>query len=332
MSMSPSHTELGVSRKRRHRHGPKAKACDSCWKRKIKCDKAVPKCAWCRHYCVTCTFNRRHSDRPPTEAAEYSEACNVAPRSNIVHTATQLGNQAALSGQSSPQVNAPLENLPKMTNGTPEKLSLEWFFNPSQRARSRAPVLQSGKIYLDGEELGTIDCENGIPLFSSQGQAWVENRSGESIIYNEIRESPESCYTSSTNTSTSDRAPPLTLPPISLVESSLESFLRSRTRANFPLIDPNLFRETIQAAYGSSEIGPFRLISARICIATFLSFEAIFNLDIERAPPFNFEEYISAAENALPQLTAGMHLDGFQACVMLVSLWQYSRWGKDPVF
>jgi hypothetical protein len=252
-------------------------------------------------------------------AAEYSKARYMAPRSNTIFVATELDNQAAVLRQPSPQVNAPLENDPQTTNGTPEKLSLEWFFDPSQRARSRAPVLQSGKIYLDGEELGIIDCDNGLPLFSSQGQAWVENRSGQSIIYKEICERPKRSYTSYKDTSNPNRASPLTLPPIDLVEDSLQSFLRSKTRANFPLIDPNLFRETIRVAYGSSEFGPSRLLSAKICVATFLAFEAIFNLDIERGPPFNFEVYISAAEIALPQLTAGMHLDGFQACVMLVS-------------
>jgi hypothetical protein len=91
------------------------------------------------------------------------------------------------------------------------------------------------------------------------------------------------------------------------------------------LVDPKLFRETIRAAYGSSDIDSLRVLSAKICIATFLAFEAIFNPDVERGPPFDFEVYMSAAENALPQLTAGMHLDGFQSCVMLVSFRHYVR-------
>lgn len=220
----------------------------------------------------------------------------------------------------SPRANTTLENGPQTPNEAPEKLSLEWFFNPNQRARSRAPVLQAGKIYLDGEELGIIDCDNGLPLFSSRGQSWVEKRSGESIMYKEICERSETPNAGYNHTRNLNGASPFALPHIGLVEESFESFLGSKTRPNFPLLEPDLFRETIRDAYCRTDISPLRLLGAKICVATFLAFEAIFNLDVARDPPVDFEVYISAAENALPHLIPAMHLDGYQACIILVSI------------
>ncbi|RFU73692.1 c6 zinc finger domain [Trichoderma arundinaceum] len=38
--------------------GRRAKACDSCSRRKIQCDAEVPQCNWCRHHDLACTYHR----------------------------------------------------------------------------------------------------------------------------------------------------------------------------------------------------------------------------------------------------------------------------------
>ncbi|KAL7948103.1 hypothetical protein V8C42DRAFT_316700 [Trichoderma barbatum] len=38
--------------------GRRAKACDSCSRRKIQCDADVPQCNWCKHHDLACTYQR----------------------------------------------------------------------------------------------------------------------------------------------------------------------------------------------------------------------------------------------------------------------------------
>ncbi|KAL4816811.1 putative C6 transcription factor [Aspergillus spinulosporus] len=40
------------------RRGRIARSCDACYFRKIKCDTATPKCDWCSHHDLACTFTR----------------------------------------------------------------------------------------------------------------------------------------------------------------------------------------------------------------------------------------------------------------------------------
>ncbi|KAF2219194.1 hypothetical protein BDZ85DRAFT_206527 [Elsinoe ampelina] len=35
------------------------RACDSCYKRKIKCDGVRPRCEWCSSHGIDCTFFRQ---------------------------------------------------------------------------------------------------------------------------------------------------------------------------------------------------------------------------------------------------------------------------------
>ncbi|RDW63234.1 Zn(II)2Cys6 transcription factor [Aspergillus mulundensis] len=40
------------------RRGRIARSCDACYSRKIKCDAAAPKCDWCSHHRLACTYDR----------------------------------------------------------------------------------------------------------------------------------------------------------------------------------------------------------------------------------------------------------------------------------
>ncbi|KAJ4865417.1 fungal specific transcription factor domain-containing protein [Trichoderma breve] len=43
---------------RKSNRGRRAKACDSCSRRKIQCDADVPQCNWCKHHDLACTYRR----------------------------------------------------------------------------------------------------------------------------------------------------------------------------------------------------------------------------------------------------------------------------------
>ncbi|KAL4761108.1 uncharacterized protein BDW70DRAFT_159975 [Aspergillus foveolatus] len=55
------------------RRGRIARSCDACYLRKIKCDAATPKCDWCSHHDLDCTFTRL--SRLPDAAAAKGSIC-----------------------------------------------------------------------------------------------------------------------------------------------------------------------------------------------------------------------------------------------------------------
>ncbi|EEA25338.1 C6 transcription factor, putative [Talaromyces marneffei ATCC 18224] len=52
---------MPVASKPKH-SGPMPRACDSCHRKKIHCDRRLPKCDWCLHHDLSCTFHRIHTD------------------------------------------------------------------------------------------------------------------------------------------------------------------------------------------------------------------------------------------------------------------------------
>ncbi|KAL4998616.1 putative C6 transcription factor [Aspergillus recurvatus] len=52
------------------RRGRIARSCDACYLRKIKCDAATPRCDWCSHHGLACTFDRLSKVPAATAAKE----------------------------------------------------------------------------------------------------------------------------------------------------------------------------------------------------------------------------------------------------------------------
>ncbi|KAL2797412.1 C6 zinc finger domain protein [Aspergillus keveii] len=59
--MPPSRTEPEARTKRRRR----VYACDSCYRKKIKCDGTLPRCDWCFHHSIPCTYTRNQEVATP---------------------------------------------------------------------------------------------------------------------------------------------------------------------------------------------------------------------------------------------------------------------------
>ncbi|PWY73886.1 hypothetical protein BO94DRAFT_238336 [Aspergillus sclerotioniger CBS 115572] len=52
------HPDAAVAKPRPKRRPRICRACDACYKRKIQCDAATPRCNWCHHHDLPCTFKR----------------------------------------------------------------------------------------------------------------------------------------------------------------------------------------------------------------------------------------------------------------------------------
>ncbi|RAL00694.1 uncharacterized protein BO80DRAFT_455602 [Aspergillus ibericus CBS 121593] len=101
--------------------GPKrrrriCRACDSCYKRKIQCDAATPRCNWCHHHDLPCTFKRnkerneelskarQHPEygllmqHPPSRRHNPDSISGVDSQSNFHVAGHVLGNLCTFNG------------------------------------------------------------------------------------------------------------------------------------------------------------------------------------------------------------------------------------------
>ncbi|PLB46588.1 putative C6 transcription factor [Aspergillus steynii IBT 23096] len=80
--MSDSQSTDGTKPTRVIRRRRKCRACDSCYRKKIQCDQATPKCNWCYHQNIPCTFTRNHERfRGQQLNPASSERSNLPPES-----------------------------------------------------------------------------------------------------------------------------------------------------------------------------------------------------------------------------------------------------------
>ncbi|KAL2270586.1 hypothetical protein VTJ83DRAFT_2770 [Remersonia thermophila] len=79
------------------------RACDSCYQRKIQCDAATPRCDWCRHHDLPCTFNRPISTRRRGKAKKTL----LAAAEREAQLRAQAEAQAQAQAQEQAQAQAP---------------------------------------------------------------------------------------------------------------------------------------------------------------------------------------------------------------------------------
>ncbi|KAL1843555.1 hypothetical protein VTJ49DRAFT_1148 [Mycothermus thermophilus] len=133
------------------------RACDSCYQRKIQCDAATPRCDWCRHHDLPCTFNRPISTRrrgkakkcglpSPTRAeTQYSPLDRTLLAA--AEREAQLRAQAEAQAQAQEQAQAQVQGQVQVEGQDPEVLSpglaLDSLPSPSPVLNWNAPFTPS---------------------------------------------------------------------------------------------------------------------------------------------------------------------------------------------
>ncbi|PYH87483.1 hypothetical protein BO71DRAFT_367226 [Aspergillus ellipticus CBS 707.79] len=273
------HSAVSIEKPRRRRQRA-CRACDSCFKKKIHCDAATPKCNWCYHHDLPCTFSRnRETSRAPknnrARQSSFIEAHPVQKASNI-----QL-------------------DLPSNQQGSPSVLGF--------RTRDN--------LHVGGHVLGNLCTFNGLPFFSPSGQQWVKSRTGEDVdqAYFSPRpsESIEATYAGSSR--------PVGLPDKDLVYYMLDEWEAQVFSKLFPFINRAFFDSTIDAAYHDkvSVLSP-GTASARACIFAFTTLCLSSSHIQPDSRLMRVEDYVHEAYRWLPALfLEALALDGLQALAML---------------
>lgn len=176
-----------------------------------------------------------------------------------------------------------------------------------------------GTFHFAGRQIGGLSSTTGLPLFSAEGQEWVQVKSGESVSMDKLcRELSEKSRSSLSSPRASE--PPgidsIVLPDRKVVEQSAACYRTSIFQVIFPVLDPALFSDTIKRAYESTENSP-EVTSAKCCVLAFLALSIFFELDV-KWPPFCISDYINMIELEIPNIIEGMTIDSFQTCVLLV--------------
>lgn len=132
-------------------------------------------------------------------------------------------------------------------------------------------------VHFAGRELGKLSFLTGVPLLLPEGQAWIQARTGQAISHDKLSpmhapwekeraQSNKRLLISLTNEDL------LGLPDWRTVRLYLDAFTASSVmRRIFPVIDPDLFEETISVAYQQSTSSS-RQMSSRACVTAFLAF------------------------------------------------------------
>lgn len=176
----------------------------------------------------------------------------------------------------------------------------------------------SSKLHFAGIDLGEISTYNGIPFFSSGGQSWIHARTGQHAVFplfssqlwqNQSQIPKELMHT----IKSSD------LPEKAVAEEYFSNFLKSSFKLVFPIVDPVLFRRTIELAYEPSlELPSLEVARARACVLSFLSVTTLMEGTSETVP-IDSDVCAIRAQQLFPQIMLDVSLTGLQIMFMQVS-------------
>ncbi|KAL2812678.1 hypothetical protein BDW59DRAFT_155210 [Aspergillus cavernicola] len=279
MSLMLTRRSGGEGTRRRRR----VYACDSCYKKKIKCDGSQPRCDWCHHHSISCTYTRNLA--PP-----YS---NKAPRLNSTPPASDTS--------------ASIKQEPHHPTTSYATLG----------PQAVAPDGFGCDISFAGQSLGNIGGFNGLPVFSSGGIRWIKARTGEDVSldwYHTGR--PTRLATDDTNSHGTQH---ISLPHIDHLCTQLHLFKSSVCYQLFPFVNPACFEYTIRAAYHQelSDISPGSS-SAKSCVFAFMAMSSFFSGFPHQKAMVDADKYAREAEDLLfGVFKESITLDGLQALLML---------------
>ncbi|KAJ6014176.1 transcriptional regulator family: Fungal Specific TF [Penicillium herquei] len=307
-----------------------ARACDSCYKRKIKCDAAVPQCNWCSHHNLPCTFNRVVQRKRKTEEGDTHRTKNSHLSDRISRIEQLLADN--IMHDSNAEARDYSHLLPASTSDTVASNSPS---NSTSTHSSSQPLISSTiGVHFAGRELGGISLLTGIPFLVPEGQEWIQSRTGQTISSDNLSPARATWEKERGHSSNAilmslrnHNHRVFELPPRQHVEYFFEGYKNTIImRRIFPVVDDELFAVTIKEAYKQPQSSfKFGQASTRACIIAFLAFAA-------RLPPvkgvlpiadytvldIDHETLASKAQFLLSQvLQEPASLEGVQAVTMM---------------
>ncbi|KAF3063145.1 hypothetical protein CFAM422_010496 [Trichoderma lentiforme] len=282
------------------------RACDACYKRKIQCDRSEHDelCNWCRHHDLPCTLNRIRGRKKKTKSSTESLVKRLErieqgiARAKAIKQGVQIPSAAtatatpaiaaATSVTAAPAAASPASLAPsdgssqfhrKITHG---RCTLCRSNDNSQSPRQlgAAPL---GQVWFSGQKFAAICSRNGIPHFTSLGEQWIYSRTGlwphfrndDAFAFRETDHVPSAASALQSLKGPAKQAEIQKLPERWITQALLDTFIASDFRLVFPVVERELFEETIRVAYGApvtdatiEEIGSKACVLAFLCVTS----------------------------------------------------------------
>lgn len=205
--------------------------------------------------------------------------------------------------------------------------------SPSTSTSSQPLISSMVGVHFAGRELGVISLLTGIPFLLPEGQEWIQARTGQKISSEKL--SPvrapwekDRGQHPAAHIENLQRPDFFELPDWRLMRLYFESYKNSAVmRRLFPIIDVDLFEETITTAYQQPRLMLRHGDAAkRACVIAFLAFVSRLPPVKEQVQGIPFAQFDCEAMAIKAQFLAGQvlqepaSLEGCQALSMLVSL------------
>ncbi|KAJ5200918.1 hypothetical protein N7449_005721 [Penicillium cf. viridicatum] len=193
------------------------------------------------------------------------------------------------------------------------------------------PDPSSVRVHFAGKELGAISLITGAPFLFPEGQEWIKARTGQHSAIDKLSPAPwdkergQTFNTVLMNMSI-NTCNPYELPDWRTVQVYFHAYNSSKAMQRiFPIIDRDLFEETLNKAYSQSKsILKYGQASARVCVIAFLAFvsrlphvKTIVNATTTTTP-VDYDLLATKAQFFMPQvLQEPASLDAAQAITTL---------------
>ncbi|KAI9150539.1 transcriptional activator Mut3p [Paramyrothecium foliicola] len=250
-------------------------------------------------------------------------------RSNLSQTSTQDASETSPVSTPASSASAPSASaISTSASTTKRNEESEPLYNAEESRLLSSPhtgVTNGallGQIHFMGCHLGEISTQNGIPLFSEDGQQWIASRTGQQCCFEKFTlinaAQAKKSFASSPLPTLSHCIKPEDLPERAMLHGFVETFRHSGASLIFPVIDVALFRRTIHLAYEPPEgANPFELASAKACVLAFSAIICLFLAEENKVPPIDCDACALMAQLMLSDIIQDARLTSLQTLFML---------------
>ncbi|KAH6657582.1 hypothetical protein BKA67DRAFT_590998 [Truncatella angustata] len=290
---------------------PRKRACDSCYKRKIQCDGESPQCNWCKHHDLECTF-----DRPKRAANKVTKTRKEAKDKGLSQRIERLEQILAEKRKHDSSVSS---SSADGGSGVTDAASPRSLGSSPARLLDQPPgadvVGSYGKLHFAGYQLGEISSYHGLPLFSPNGQKWIESRTGQVGVFPNLGlplwHNPQLGHDALLVPASN-----FDLPDRQVTEEYFSLFCNSPIRLVFPIVEPELFLRTINTAYQP----PPKILSsehatAKACVFSFVCVVNLFE-PLPGVPLLDIDACALKAQYLLPQVLIDASIEVLQVALM----------------
>ncbi|KAL7791849.1 hypothetical protein V8C37DRAFT_416595 [Trichoderma ceciliae] len=300
----------------RQRLAAQRRACDACYKR--KCDRSEPdeQCNWCLHHNLPCTIDRIRGRKKKTKSSTESIVKRLERIEQGIARAKALKQSVKIPPAASPASTTTLSD----SSGTHHRI-----ITHGRCALSATPL---GQVWFSGQKFAAVCSQNGIPHFTSLGEQYIHSQTGQWPRFH--NEDTSAFYEATDHVSSGAlQLKPLKgqakqteiqkLPEKWVTHALLDAFVNSDFRLVFPIVDRDLFEETIRQAYDSPDTNPtIEAVGSKACVLAFLSVTSHHFCALDVAKLVDSDVCAKQAQLLMPDFIEDASLTTLQVMVMLL--------------